>query len=257
MTFRAVMRMLWAWRFVTLPALILSFVCGLWVYGNTAPRYSLSASNLLLAPSHAEAGELANPYLRLGNGVSLAADVVSISLTDNNTVESYTRERPDLEYTVTRPGQVNVPLLVFTVSDTDSAAAAQTLDGLVRDAGERLESLQRDAGAPENTWVGFTELTRDTVAQEDHGVPLRNGLVAGAGAVLLSVLLVAVLEGRRHRPPRRNHSSRVRRPGGTLRRTSRAEAARDAADPQPVPQVSAADQAPQGVAGRAGGGNAR
>lgn len=255
MTFRAVMRMLWDWRFVALPALVLSVVCGLWVYGNTAPRYSLSGSNLLLAPSHAEAGELANPYLRLGNGVSLAADVVAISLTDNNTVESYTLEHPDLEYTVARPAQVNVPLLVFTVSDTDSAAAARTLDGLVRDAGARLENLQRDAGAPENTWVGFTELTRDTVAQADYGVPLRNALVAGVGTTLLAVLLVAVLEGRRRRLSRQSHP-RGRRARATVRRPPRAETPRR--PPQPVPPVSTADQPPrEAAANPAGSGNAQ
>jgi hypothetical protein len=194
MTLRKFWLMLRRWRWIVIPGLILAEVAGL-AAGYLSPvSYKVQSSYLFLSPVIGADGSAGNPFLQLGNGVSTTVDILAVSLSDVITTESYTENAPDLTYTTVRDTSISAPLLVITVEDVSLANANKTLDALGADLATRLDALQESSGAPEGQWVTATQLTRDPKAVVGLAVPIRNGVAAGLGVILLTLLVMAFAE---------------------------------------------------------------
>ncbi|MDQ4504341.1 hypothetical protein [Sinomonas sp. ASV322] len=161
--------------------------------------YEMTARFLLLSPLRNAEGQVGNPFLDLGNGVASLAEVVSTSLTDDATVLNYRDKYPGLEYAVARDVGTNAPVIIVKVDASKEAEAKAALEDLSEAVPGKISDLQKGAGAPQNLWVTSTTLTRDTRAKPIYTVPLRTGISAGAGVLLVDLLIVALLERRRAR----------------------------------------------------------
>jgi hypothetical protein len=208
MTLRKLWLMLRRWRWIVIPGLVLAEVAGVWAGYVSPVSYRVQSSYLFLSPVTGADGSAGNPFLQLGNGVSTTVDILAVSLSDVITTESYTQDAPDLTYTAVRDTSLSAPILVITVEDVSVDNAYETLDALGADLSERLDALQERAGAPQGQWVTATQLTRDPKAEVGLAIPIRNGVAAGLGVILLTLLVMAIAE--------RRANSRQQRAGRTV-----------------------------------------
>jgi len=199
------------WRWTLIPGLILALGGGAAAFLYTPPTYSLSASYLFLSPVRIGDDAPGNPFLQLGSGVSLAVDVVAVSLTDGDTVKKYTADAPDLTYTAVRDRAGAAPVMIVTVMDTDLAAVRSTLTSLGKDLMTDLDSLQQSAGAPQTQWVTATALTQDREPTVGYGTPVRNGILAFLAVALLVLCTAASIERFRLRSRARVHIAEMAR----------------------------------------------
>jgi hypothetical protein len=191
------------WKWVLLPGLVVALAVGATLFVTGAPKYTRNESYLLLSPVQTEAGPT-NPLLNLGNGVTMTASVLAAKVTDAQTVRTLTARQPGLQYTVAMDPSIGAPLLQVSATDTDRAVVDATLKALDTRLSAELDRLQRDTGAPVQSWVTIRKLTADPEATVSHGTPLRNAIGGVLGCGLLALVLVALLERRsRKRAARR------------------------------------------------------
>jgi hypothetical protein len=193
------------WRWTLIPGLILALGGGTAAFLYTPPTYTLSASYLFLSPVRIGDDAPGNPFLQLGSGVSLAVDVVAVSLTDGDTVKRYTADAPDLTYSAVRDRSGAAPVMIVSVVDTNLAAVRSTLTSLGKDLLRELDSLQQAAGAPQSQWVTATALTQDSEPTVGYGIPVRNGILAFLAVALFVLCTAASIERFRLRSRARAH----------------------------------------------------
>lgn len=223
MTLRRFAVMLRNWRWVAIGGLVLALGIGSAIFLVTPKSYTVTGSYLLLSPVQTVEGKVGNPFLQLGNGVGTLADLLSVSLRDGETSRSYTEQAPQLKYTVTRDTSIAAPLILVKVEDASSANAFKVRDSLSGLLTARLESMQKDAGAPRDLWVTLSPLTSDTRPATDYASPIRNSALTLVGTLLITLLLTGILERRRirrglinkqtgrglERSPRKNHLAKI------------------------------------------------
>jgi hypothetical protein len=177
-----------------IPGLVLALVAGAAGFLSTPPSYSQSQSYLLLSPVVTEQGR-GNPFLQLGNGVGMAASVLSKRVSDGETAQAITASEPGLEYAVVLDPTTSAPILVVTAQAPSPTVVASALERLEGELSAQLAALQKAAGAPEVSWVTISLLTRDVGAQASYSASMRTGVVAAVGALLLLLLLLLLLAG--------------------------------------------------------------
>ena len=197
MTLHSIWAILARWRRILIPGVAIGLIGAAAAFFFTPYTYTLSNSYLLFSPVRDAQGAAGNPLLQLGNGVSLTADVLAVSLMDGETVRKYTDNSPDLTYTVSRDTAVTAPLMLITVESPDLATVKSTLDALETEITGRLAALQTSAGAPRSRWITMTALTEDPKPQLGFGLPIRNAILAFLIIELLTLGSIALAE--RHR----------------------------------------------------------
>jgi hypothetical protein len=231
-------------RWVLVPGLVVALLAAGIGFLSTPPTYSRSQSYLLLSPVVTEQGR-GNPFLQLGNGVGMAASVLSKRVSGGETAAAITASEPRLEYTVSLDPTTSAPVLLVTVEGPSLAVVGAALERLGTELTDQLAALQRDAGAPEVSWVTIGLLTGDAGSQVSYAAGMRAGVVAGAAALLLLLVLVTGLETHRLRGARKDSAAsrpvdeeaRGPLPSATTAAPSSADGGRSSSLP---PQVSAA-----------------
>jgi hypothetical protein len=199
--------MLRNWRWVAIGGLFLALGFGTGMFLMTPKSYTVTGSYMLLSPVQTVEGKAGNPFLQLGNGVGTLADLLSVSLRDGETSRGYTEQAPQLKYSVARDTSIAAPLILLKVEDATSANAFKVRDSLAGLLAARLDSMQKDAGAPHDLWVTLSPLTSDTRPATDYSSPIRNSALTLLGTLLVTLLLTGILERRRIRRGRRNKPS--------------------------------------------------
>src|SRR4051812_17414900 len=161
-----------------------------------------SESYLLLYPVMSEGGPT-NPFLQLGNGVSMAGSVLATKVSAGSAAGSLTADHPGLTFSVALDSSSGAPIVAVSAQDRDPEVLATTLDRLGQDLVTQLADLQKVSGAPEDSWVTISRLTHDPQALESHSDGMRNGGAAAAGVLLFFALLVLLVEWRSVRRARR------------------------------------------------------
>ena len=197
MTLHSIWAILARWRRIIIPGVVIGLVGAAAAFFFTPYTYTLTNSYLLFSPVRDAEGAAGNPLLQLGNGVSLTADVLAVSLMDGETVRKYTDNAPDLTYTVSRDTAVTAPLILISVESPDLDTVRSTLGALETEVTGRLAALQTSAGAPRSRWITMTALTEDPKPQLGFALPIRNAIVAFLVLELLTLGSVALAE--RHR----------------------------------------------------------
>jgi hypothetical protein len=203
--FRDVLGVLGRRWWLVVPGLILALVAGGAAYTVTPPQYTQSESYLLLYPVMTEGGP-GNPFLQLGNGVSMAGSVLATKVSAGSTAASLTADHPGLTFSVALDASTGAPIVAVSAQDGDRAVLATTLNQLGQDLIAQLADLQKASGAPEDSWVTISRLTSDRQAQESHSDGIRNGGAAAVGVVLFFALLVLLVEWRSVRRARRRRA---------------------------------------------------
>lgn len=180
-------------RWVIVPALVLSLVAGGVGFVSTPPSYSQSQSHLLLSPVITDQGR-GNPFLQLGNGVAMAASVLSKRVSGGEIAERIAGSEPGLGYAVSLDPTTSAPVLVVTAEAPSPGVVTAALDRVRRTLTDELAALQDAAGAPEASWVTISPLTGDVAPQMSRSHGVRVGMVAVAGVLLLALLVIAALE---------------------------------------------------------------
>jgi hypothetical protein len=180
---------------LVVPALVLALVAGGAGYLRTPPQYTQSESYLLLYPVMTEGGP-GNPFLQLGNGVSMAASVLATKVSAGSTAASLAADHPGLTFGVALDVSSGAPIVAVSAQDPDPQVLAATLDRLGEDLVTQLADLQKASGAPEDSWVTISRLTHDPQAQESHSDGVRTGGAAAGGVLVLFALLILLVEWR-------------------------------------------------------------
>jgi hypothetical protein len=191
-------RILLRWRRVVSAGIVLGVVAAAAGFLLTPATYVQSESYLLLYPVAGDNGP-GNPFLELGNGVGMAAVVLTTKMSDGSTAEAITADVPGLTYSVAMDYASPAPIVVVTAEHRDPDVVATGLDRLGLELEQQLAGLQAATGAPESTWVTVDQLTSDPTAEAPAGGRLRNAVGAAGVVVFLSLLVVALLERRRFR----------------------------------------------------------
>jgi hypothetical protein len=193
-------------RWLIVVALVVALAAGAAGYVTTKPRYSQTQSYLLLYPVVTEQGR-GNPFLQLGNGVGMAAAVLTKRVSGGETAQQIVASEPGLQYTVALDPTTSAPILVVTAEAPSPAVVSAALDRLGAELVAQLDSLQKSAGAPQATWVTISRLTGELAPQASYSDSLRTGVLGAGGTLLLALLLVAGAEARRLRGLRRDSST--------------------------------------------------
>ncbi|RBY78012.1 hypothetical protein DQ239_09955 [Blastococcus sp. TF02-09] len=180
-------------RWLLVPAVVLSLLAGAAGYAMTPASYSQSQSYLLLSPVITDSGR-GNPFLQLGNGVAMAASVLSKRVSGGEVAATITGSEPGLGYTVSLDPTTSAPVLVVAAEAPDPDAVTSALERIEDTLTEELAALQDAAGAPEISWVTISPLAGDVAPLMSRSEGLRTGLVGTAGVLVLALLVVAALE---------------------------------------------------------------
>ena len=227
MSLAALWRIVVRRRWLLVPALVLSLLAGAAGYMATPPSYSQSQSYLLLSPVITDSGR-GNPFLQLGNGVAMAASVLSKRVSGGEVAATIAGSEPGLGYAVNLDPTTSAPVLVVTAEAPNPVAVTSALERIEETLTDELAALQDAAGAPEISWVTISPLAGDVAPLMSRSEGMRAGLVGAAGVLLLALLVVAALELLRTRKQYR---------------ASQTEVPAVAAQPQ-VPAASAANGRP-------------
>jgi hypothetical protein len=169
----------------------------------TPPKYEAKASMLLLPSATSGGGsEPTNPYLVLGGGLSMTANVLALEVTDTQVVQSLYGKGYRAAYTVALDATATAPILAVTATDSNSAMAASTLDAVKRTIGQRLYQDQITAKAPKNSYVTVNTLVQSpepTAVVKDR---IRTGIVGAVIGLLVALVPLIVVEARARRRAR-------------------------------------------------------
>jgi hypothetical protein len=134
-----------------------------------------------------------NPFLALG-GLDSAAGVLSRSMTSQQTTESLEGLSPTSHYAVDPDPSTSGPVLAVLVDGKDPSGALQTLNTVLAAIPTRLALLQRQNGAPANSLITASVVTRDTTPAVVSKAQIRALLVAAAGGLTGTLFITALID---------------------------------------------------------------
>ncbi|MPQ99438.1 hypothetical protein GB931_16240 [Modestobacter sp. I12A-02628] len=189
-------RVLLRWRWLIAPVLVVAVLAGGLVYRTTPPTWSQTERFLLLSPVVTEQGP-GNPFLQLGNGVSMAAGVLMTKVAAGQTAAGITDGVPGASFTIAGDPATAAPVVVVVAEGPQRADVARVLDRVGEQLVVQLAQLQQDSGAPQISWVTISQLTRDPSATPVDSARLRAAAVSVLGVLVVGLLLLLLLERRR------------------------------------------------------------
>lgn len=192
------------------------------VVGAIGPKYEAQGGVLFYPPiltTKNSTETLGNPYLQLG-GLSQARDVVVRALNSQDTRidlcagsaplyagmrAGMCRDHPTVSYEAGPDFTNSAPIVLITVDAENAGDATATLGALMDRTPAILRSLQTQLGLPDKALITSSQLMVDRTATVVRKDQIRGGVVAGAGALALGLVLVALGDGlatawRRRRP---------------------------------------------------------
>jgi hypothetical protein len=171
--------------------------------------YEAKASMLLLPPTKTVTETTGNPFLNLG-GLDVVSGVLSLSLTDSQTVSSLVPPRSKTTYTVTQDGSVSGSVLNVSVTAVSPREALATLTSIETLASTRLRTLQDSVDAPLNTQARIMTITDNTRAVPNFAALIRALIaVIAAGVVITFLAAIAVDSIARRRKARKVEKMRA------------------------------------------------
>ena len=133
--------------YVVLVGVLITGVAAVAVASLEPPRYSVSATALLLPPKVSSEGKETNPYLQLG-GLTTAVDVLARALNDPRVHDKIIKQGEAGDYVAQRDFLTAAPLLVVTAESTTADRAREIRDAVMEAAPEVLSELQASVGVP-------------------------------------------------------------------------------------------------------------
>lgn len=184
------------WQLVVLAA-VLAVLSGVGAVLLTPPDYKSTGQVLFLPPTkQAGVDGLVNPFLALGQALSVTADIVRIGVSDTSTREGLVKQGAIEEYEVTPYLAENGgPILIVTAESSDAQASQRTVGLVVDRITADLRTIQQSASAPTGSYITATLLT-ETPRAEPSVKPQARAAAIAAPAVLVLLLALIVLGDR-------------------------------------------------------------
>ena len=157
--------------------------------------FSATTTVVLTPPAATGQNAGSNPYTSLG-GYTALADVVSQSLMGDNFVLALRDKGVTGTYTVQRDLNTNGPILVITMTGSDSAKVLADLETVVAQIPPTLIQLQDATGAAESSFVTSQTIATPTKATTVRKTQQRALLVAAALGILGTAAAVSLIDAR-------------------------------------------------------------
>ena len=199
--------------YLLLIALVLTAVATLLTVDKVGPTYEAKAAVLFLPPAVSvqnESQSLGNPYLML-DGLSQVRDIVIHALMAKSTLDELCQQRADPAYEAMREGLCkehspdvtyeaeydtnDAPVIIVTVEGDTATSAVIALGALTDRVPEILANLQAGLKLGANATITSTLLVADKKPESVHKNQIRAGIVAGAGTLGLSLLMIGLFDG--------------------------------------------------------------
>lgn len=184
------------WWFILLPALIVAGPVALIL----PPTYQSSAQVLLVPSSQTPGSEVrVNPYLNFNQTLFIAADVVRLSVTDQESVQRLRSADVPGTFSVELDKASSGPVLLVTGTGTTPREARRIVTEVVDSVKLALKDRQLEADAPADSLISTVPLTEPTRPIKIRKAQIQLAIVVLAGSALVGIFLVALLERRRRR----------------------------------------------------------
>lgn len=194
-----VLRALLKFWYLVLCGVLVALGGAYYMWNHTEPRYTAEASVLLLPPASsikgtAPNGDDSNPLMNLG-GLNQARDVLISAMSSASQKEAFDQAFSNTAYTVGVDPLSSGPILVIKTDSERAAEASQSLEFLLGQFSERLVDMQVDLAVPEKSSIESIQLTPPTTPEADAKPQLRAAALTGVGALVATVLLIALIDG--------------------------------------------------------------
>lgn len=184
--------------YLLVPGLVLATGVTFLAVTRVGPTYTAEASVLLLPPPTivAEGGHTVqvNPYMNLG-GLNSARDVLVQRMSSRAAQEEMNAKFPGSSYGLGPDVSVNGPLIDLVASSSSKADAMAVLTSLTAAIPQELLGMQADLRIADDVQITSQTLTTDRVARTVRKSQIRAGIVVAAGAVVMTLLFVSLLDG--------------------------------------------------------------
>jgi hypothetical protein len=189
------------WYPIALGLVITAALCAL-AYVEVPPRQEMSSSVLLMPPQTAyDKDKGGNPYLVLG-GMEAAVDVVAREMS-GETLEQQAKAMGADSFTLERDSTTPAPILLIKVAGKSPEGAQAGLTLLTEEVPKALTRLQDAVHVPQNALISSTVVAASVQPTVVRSSQLRALMMAGAGGLMLTLLLMVgvdnVLRSRRRR----------------------------------------------------------
>jgi hypothetical protein len=161
---------------------------------KVAPAEYVAQSSIVLLPPATTVGTGGNPYLSL-SGLQGAADVLARAMSGEAVSDVVAPAGGTATYTFEPDATTNGPMLVIEARDSSADGALSTLEQLLIIAPQELEKFQTAVGAPAESLIRVSTVTRDTTAETDRKSQTRAVIVAGVLGLALTVFGTSMLDG--------------------------------------------------------------
>lgn len=179
--------------YVVVAGLLVTACCGLLARQLVPVGYEARALVVLLPPVSL-VGTGGNPYLALG-GLDAAAAVAARAVLTDETVAAVARVSPGASFGVDPDLSTAGPVLLVLVEGETAAGTLAAVEVLLAALPKRLRDLQDQTGAPPETLITTTLVTKDAQATTVVKPQVRAFLVVGAGGAAATLLAAAALDG--------------------------------------------------------------
>lgn len=171
----------------------------MYVWNHTEPRYTSETSVLLLPPASsiegtAPNGDDSNPLMNLG-GLNQARDVLISAMSSASQQDLFDDSFSNTVYAVGVDPLSSGPILVISTDSESESGAADGLNFLLDQFTQRLTEMQLDLAVPETSAIQSVQLTPPTTPEADTKPQLRAAAMTGVGVLVVTVLLVAAIDG--------------------------------------------------------------
>lgn len=159
------------------------------------PEYRATGQMMFLLPPEQPDPEdpPVNPYLNLPEGMGATANLIAGMVTTDDVARSLADQGLVAEYTVSlMPG--SGPVLVIEVTAADATTALETRDALMALVDEDLATLQERAKTPANQVMTASRPTVSRTAKSLHGPVYKAVAAAGAGGLIVLLLLCLLVD---------------------------------------------------------------
>lgn len=203
--------------YLVLVAVVATLAMTTLTVNKVGPTYTAEGTVLLFPPTTtvergSESVTEGNPYLFLG-GLNQARDILIRSLTSSSSREAIKRQVRSATFEMVPDLSTSGPVIAVNVGAPTRAEALQALDAVVARVPDQLSDMQSGLGLARSALITSKVLTLDTKPKVVRKGQIRAGIVAGAGTLALSLLLIGLFDGlwsaRRRR--QQNSGKRARR----------------------------------------------
>lgn len=202
MDFARLLRVLLRRWLILLVGFLLSAGAAFGVYRVMPRTYEASSQIMLLLRPTANNPDIeVSPFLFLPNGLNTLARV--ITLFPNTPEFRASMIQAGFESTYTVALQPQNPIVTFTVEADEPTATLRTRTELMRRFSADLDRVQTEEGVPKRQWAHVRVLEESSHVSVRSGDAFRNAAGVGVGGAVLTLLVIALVERRSTRRPRR------------------------------------------------------